>query len=122
MVEHQMRSLLSFSSTVTYSPNTTTNKKSALGGLEKAQALRSLSDALSVILTNRSSTTGRHAGFTAIWIDGRRRLVGVCNRHAIIKKIIHTVTVGIACGSKYFRNLRQRIRACAGHVDDDFFR
>ena len=42
VVEHQMRSLLSFSSTVTYSPNTTTNKKPALGGLEKAQALRSL--------------------------------------------------------------------------------
>ena len=41
MVEHQIRSLLSFSSTVTYSPNTTTNKKPALGGLEKAQALRS---------------------------------------------------------------------------------
>jgi hypothetical protein len=38
VVEHQMRSLLSFSSTVTYSPNTTTNKKPALGGLEKAQA------------------------------------------------------------------------------------
>ena len=41
VVEHQMRSLRSFSSTVTYSPNTTTNKKPALGGLEKAQALRS---------------------------------------------------------------------------------
>jgi hypothetical protein len=40
-----MRSLLSFSSTVTYSPNTTTNKKPALGGLEKAQGLGSLSDA-----------------------------------------------------------------------------
>ena len=35
---------LSFS-TITYSPNTVTNKKPALGGLEKAQALRSLSDA-----------------------------------------------------------------------------
>ena len=37
-----MRSVESFSSTVTYSPNTTTNKKPALGGLEKAQVLRSL--------------------------------------------------------------------------------
>ena len=36
-----MRSLLKLSR-VTYSPNTTTNKKPALGGLEKAQALRSL--------------------------------------------------------------------------------
>jgi hypothetical protein len=32
-------------SRVTYSPNTTTNKKPALGGLEKAQVLRNLSDA-----------------------------------------------------------------------------
>jgi hypothetical protein len=44
VVEHQMRSLLKVS-TVTYSPNTTTNKKPALGGLEKAQVLRRLSDA-----------------------------------------------------------------------------
>lgn len=42
VVEHQMRSLLSFSSTVTYSPNTVTNKKPAIGGLENAQALGSL--------------------------------------------------------------------------------
>jgi hypothetical protein len=40
-----MRSLLSFSSTGTYLPNTVTNKKLALSGLEKAQTLRSLSDA-----------------------------------------------------------------------------
>jgi hypothetical protein len=51
-----------------------------------------------VILTNRSSTTGGHADFTAIGIDGRRRLVGVCNRHAVIEKIIYTVTVGIDFG------------------------
>jgi len=37
-----MRSLLSFSSTVTYSPHITTNKKPALGGLEETQVLRSL--------------------------------------------------------------------------------
>ena len=41
VVEHQMRSLRSFS-TVTYSPNTVTNKNPTLGGLEKAQALHSL--------------------------------------------------------------------------------
>ena len=39
-MEHQMRSLFKVSR-ITYSPNTTTNKKPALGGLEKAQALRS---------------------------------------------------------------------------------
>ena len=36
-----MRSLLKLSTSITYSPQTTTNKKPALGGLEKAQALRS---------------------------------------------------------------------------------
>jgi hypothetical protein len=78
---------------------------------------------LSVILTNRPSTAGRHADFTTIGIDSRRLLVGVCNGHAIVEKIIHTITVGIACGSKCCGNLQQRIRACAGHVDDDkFFR
>jgi hypothetical protein len=41
VVEHQMWSLLKLSR-VTYSPNTVTNKKPALGGLERAQALRSL--------------------------------------------------------------------------------
>ena len=47
MVEHQMRSLLKLSR-VTYSPNTVTNKKPALGGLEKAQALRGLNDAYGI--------------------------------------------------------------------------
>ena len=41
VVEHQMRSLGKLGR-ITYSPNTTTNKKPALGGLEKALALRSL--------------------------------------------------------------------------------
>ena len=88
-------------------------QKPALGGLEKAQALRSVlmasncsqakrltygtSDAtpqllyLSVILTKRPRTTRRHAGFTTIWVDGRRLLAGVCNGHTIVEKIIHTV-------------------------------
>ena len=39
-----MWSLLKLSR-VTYSPNTVTNKKPALGGLETAQVLRRLSDA-----------------------------------------------------------------------------
>jgi hypothetical protein len=49
VVEHQMRSLLNFSSTVTYSPNTATNKKPALGGLGEAQGLCSLNDAYGTI-------------------------------------------------------------------------
>jgi hypothetical protein len=53
---------------------------------------------LSVILTKRPRTTRRHAGFTAIWVDGRMLLAGVCNGHTIVEKIIHTVTVNIACG------------------------
>ena len=32
---------------------------------------------LSVILTKRPRTTRRHAGFTTIWVDGRRLLAGV---------------------------------------------
>ena len=53
---------------------------------------------LSAIHTNRPRTTRRHAGFTTTGIDGRRLLAGVCNGHTIVEKIIHAVTVNIACG------------------------
>ena len=67
-----MRSLLSFSR-ITYSPNTTTNKKPALGKLEKAQVLRNLLMPTSVsspamMASSQSGLVGT-AGFTGIVAD-----------------------------------------------------
>ncbi len=67
-----MRSVESFSR-ITYSPNTTTNKKPALGGLEKAQVLRSLliptSDSSPAIMPSSHSGLVGTGGFTGIAAD-----------------------------------------------------
>ena len=72
VVEHQMRSLLKVSR-ITYSPNTVTNKKPALGGLGEAQALRSFlipsSDSSPAMMPNSHSGLVGTGGFTGIAAD-----------------------------------------------------